>query len=226
MNELHLHPRVLQQGLSEKRAREIFEAARARLVPFRGHSIYSAAALLDWDHRLPSKIFTLRLHVCYSADAEARLTQAFTRRVEEVTSRDLYPEFDVPDYAGLPADESYDVELTPDLKLDTIRLVSPWRREIAEEDAARAVGLVRASGKFEDVRGRETVETPGLVELEAVAWTPPCESGLPTWTLDVWWLTSFDGRLGRGWSFLVDLAASAPGQDPLLSAREFAVRAG
>ncbi len=224
MNELQLHPRVAQQGLSEKKAREIFETARARLIPFKGHEMHTAVALLDWDHRLPCKVFTLRIHVCYTPEAQARLNQAFERRAEEIAGRDLFPEFDVPDYAGLPADESYDVELTSELKLDAIRLVSPWRREIAEEDAARALDLVRASPKFVEVKVRQPPETPSMVELEAVAWTPPCESGLNTWTLDVWWLTSFDGRLGKGWSFLVDLSATEG--DPMLAAREFAVRAG
>jgi hypothetical protein len=223
MDDLHLHPRVLQQGLTEKKVREIFSAARAQLVPFRGHQTHAAIGLMDWDHRIPSKIFTLRIHVCYTQEARARFLQALDRRLEEIAGRDLFPEFDVPDYAGLPADESYDVELSPELKLDTIRLVSPWRREIAEEDASRAVELVRASSKFQEVKEREPAETPGLVELEAVAWTAPCESGLSAWTLDVWWLTSFDGRLGRGWSFLVDLAPGVT--DPLLAAREFAVRA-
>jgi hypothetical protein len=224
MDELHLHPRVVQQGIPRERAKALLDEARAKLVPFRGQTHHAIVALVDWDHRLPSKVFTLRIHVCYTPEAEARLSQAFVRRVEEVAARDLFPEFDVPDYAGLPADESYDVELSGELKLDTIRLVSPWRREIAEEDAAKAVSLVRASKKFQEVRTTAPVETPGLVELEAVAWTPPCESGLDHWTLDVWWLTSFDGRLGRGWSFLVD--PGHPETEALLAAREFAVRAG
>jgi hypothetical protein len=42
------------------------------------------------------------------------------------------------------------------------------------------------------------------------------------WTVDVWWLTAFDGRHGRGWSFLVELEASGR----VLSHREFAVRTG
>jgi hypothetical protein len=196
MEELHLHPRVAQQGLGDPQAKALFETARERLVPFRGHDVYATMALLDWDHRLPTKVFTLHVHVCYTPEAWARLRHAFERRGEEVAGRDLYPEFDVPDYGGLPADESYDLELSGDakegMKGDAIRLVSPWRREIGEDDAAKAVALVRASDKFREVRERAPAETPGLVELEAVAWTPPCESGLDAWTLDVWWLTSFD----------------------------------
>ena len=224
MDSLYLHPRVRQQGLSELKARELFDSARQKLVPFRGQTMHATVALLDWDHRLPSKVFTLRVHVCYNDEARGRFAHAFERRSEEIAGKDLFPEFDVPDYAGLPADESYDIELTPELKLDAIRLVSPWRREIGEEAAARAVELVRASPQFVDVRDRATQETPGVIELEAVAWTPPCESGLDHWTLDVWWLTSFDGRMGRGWSFLVDLGREVG--DPVLTAREFAVRAG
>ena len=186
--------------------------------------MHAAVALLDWDHRLPCKVFTLRINVCYTAEAKGRLLQALERRVQEVAARNLFPEFDVPDYAGLPADESYDIELSSELKLDAIKLVSPWRREIAEDDSARAVQIVRASPKFTDVQAKEPPETPGMVELEAVAWTPPCESGLASWTLDVWWLTSFDGRMGRGWSFLVDFGVTS--DDPVIAAREFAVRAG
>jgi hypothetical protein len=40
----------------------------------------------------------------------------------------------------------------------------------------------------------------------------------------VWWLTSFDGRVGKGWSFLVDLGPKAV--DPVVASREFTVRAG
>ena len=224
MDSLHLHPRVRQQELSHQQAQALFETAKSKLVPFRGQTMHATVALLDWDHRIPSKVFTLHIHVCYTDEARARLAHAFERRSEEIAARDLFPEFDVPDYAGLPADESYDIELTPDLKLDAIRLVSPWRREIGEEHAARAVDLVRASPQFQEAKTRTTQETPGTIELEAVAWTPPCESGLDQWTLDVWWLTSFDGRMGKGWSFLVDLGRESG--DPVMTAREFAVRAG
>jgi hypothetical protein len=220
---LHLHPRVEQQGLSAETMRELLSVALAKLVPFRDHAVDSTFALLDWDHRLPSKALTVRLHVLYDAGARERFRQALQRRQDEIQARNRYPEFDVPDYSGLPSDEAYDVELSSELTVEAIRLVSPWRREVAAEDAAAAVGAVRRSPQFDDLQRAVGARAPGLGDLEAVAWTPPCESGLTGWTLDVWWLISFDGRVGRGWSFLVEVDAPEP---PVRAAREFNIRAG
>jgi hypothetical protein len=186
--------------------------------------VHSSVAVLDWDHRLPSKQLTMRLHLFYDAAARGRFDQALERRREEIKARDLYPEFDVPDFAGLPADEAYDIELTLGLDIEAMRLTSPWRREVAEDDATAAIEAVRGSSLFADVKQQEVGRAPGLGDLEAVAWTPPCESGQKCWTLDVWWLTSFDGRIGRGWSFLVDPAATGDGR--VVASREFTVRAG
>jgi hypothetical protein len=52
-------------------------------------------------------------------------------------------------------------------------------------------------------------------------WTPPCESGHAHWTLDVWYLLAFDGRVGSGRSLLVDL-----GERQVIRVRDFSVRAG
>ncbi len=192
-----------------------------RLQPFRGRPVHSVVATLDWDHRLPSKTLTLRLHVCYDAPARQRFEQALRRRRDEIAERDRFPEFDVPDFGGLPADESYDVDLTADLGIEAMRLVSPWRREVAEEDSERAVLAVRNSSQFADAKRAEPMRPANLGDLEAVAWTPPCESNHAAWTIDVWWLTSFDGRIGKGWSFLVDVGGTA-----VIAAREFTIRAG
>lgn len=222
--ELLVHPRVAQQNIADGDARRVLSAALPRITPFRDHAVHSVIATLDWDHRLPSKNLTLRLHVCYDAEARARFEKALARRKEEIKQRDLFPEFDVPDYAGLPADETYDVELTAELGIEGMRLTSPWRREVAEDDAGRAVVAVRGSMQFADVRRNDPSRPANLGDLEAVAWTPPCESGQQRWTLDVWWLTSFDGRVGKGWSFLVDLAEAQERQ--VVASREFTIRAG
>jgi hypothetical protein len=224
VTELQIHPRVVQQGVARAAAQAAFEAALPRVQPFQQRAMHSVIGVLDWDHRLPSKQLTLRLHVCYDAESRTRFDQALERRSEEIAARDLYPEFDVPDFAGLPADESYDVELTGELDIDAMRLTSPWRRDIAEEDAQKAIDAVRASPVFADVKKQEAGRPPALGDLEAVAWTPPCESGQSRWTLDVWWLTAFDGRIGRGWSFLVDTDGGL--DEPVLASREFTVRAG
>ena len=156
--------------------------------------------------------------------AQSLFDQAIARRRDEIKQRDLYPEFDVPDFAGLPADESYDVELTGQLDVEAMHLTSPWRRDVADEDANAAIEAVRDSAVFAEVQKQESGRSSALGDLEAVAWTPPCESGQTRWTLDVWWLTAFDGRIGRGWSFLVD--PTAADGERVLASREFTVRAG
>jgi len=224
VNGLHIHPRIEQQGVGREAANGVFETALPRLQPFREHQVHAVVGVLDWDHRLPSKQLTLRLHVCYDEAAQQRFDQALQRRRDEIKARDVFPEFDVPDFAGLPADEAYDVELTAQLEVEAMRLTSPWRRDVADEDATAAIEAVRSSAVFEDIKQQEAGRPPALGDLEAVAWTPPCESGQKGWTLDVWWLTAFDGRIGRGWSFLVDV--SAPEPDRVVDSREFTVRAG
>ena len=225
VTELSVHPRVAQQGVAGDKVQAVFETALPRVQPFREHAVHSVVGVLDWDHRLPSKQLTMRLHVLYDEGGRGRFDQALARRREEITARDLYPEFDVPDFAGLPADEAYDVELTLTLDIEAMRLTSPWRREVAEEDAAAAIAAVRASPVFADVKQQEVGRSAALGDLEAVAWTPPCESGQMRWTLDVWWLTAFDGRIGRGWSFLVDPSGGGE-SERVLASREFTVRAG
>jgi hypothetical protein len=224
VSELQIHARVAQQGITRERADSVLAEAEPRIQPFRERALHGIIGLLDWDHRLPSKALVLRLHAFYDAAAQGRFEQALARRREEIAARDLYPEFDVPDFAGLPADEAYDVELTADLQIEAMRLVSPWRRDVADEDAAAAIEAVRISEVFADVKRQEQGRSPSLGDLEAVAWTPPCESGQGRWTLDVWWLTAFDGRIGRGWSFLVDPGAGDGRR--VLASREFTVRAG
>jgi hypothetical protein len=221
---LFVHPRISYQNLDGAEQIRALAQSLPEFVPFRGRTAAGVVAILDWDHRLPSRSLVLRLHLCYSAASEAHIRQLMAVRTEQLQARDLFPEFDVPDYAGLPGDEIYECELRPDLGLIECRLVSPWRREIAPEDAAPAVAAVRRSAVFAKARQEHKGRAANLGDLEAVAWTPPCESGYERWTLDVWWLTAFDGRIGKGWSFLVDLTKK-PGER-VVAHREFAVRAG
>jgi hypothetical protein len=93
---------------------------------------------------------------------------------------------------------------------------------VAPEEGERACAAVRLSQQFADIRKTALGRSASLGDLEAVAWTPPCETTLASWTLDVWWLTAFDGRMGRGWSFLVDVTA----EPQVVAAREFNIRAG
>jgi hypothetical protein len=219
-----VHPRVAQQGLGEDReARERLYANLPRLVPFQGKRPQQIIALLDWDHRLPSRHLLLRLHAFYDTKSIARFEMYFGMRLEEIRRRNLYPEFDVPDLSDLPSDESYEAELSLELAVESMKLVSAWRRRVKPEVAQAAIEAVRTSTAFAEIQASTPDRAQYLGDLEPVAWMPPCESGHVRWTVDVWWLTSFDGRIGRGWSFLVDPEAAA---DPVVTHREFSIRQG
>ena len=222
--QLRLHPRIAQQRQVQLdgESRERLAMSLPPLVPFRGRTLHGVVGVLDWDHHLPSRKFTLRLHTFYNASSLAHFELAFKERLSEIKRKDIFPEFDVPDFADLPGDESYDVDLTEALTVESMRLVSPWRRQLPDEIGDTAVATVRNSPQFAQARAGYPSRPLHLGDLEAVGWTPPCESGQPQWTVDVWWLTAFDGRHGRGWSFLVDI--EAPGK--VVSHREFAVRTG
>ena len=220
--EIRLHPRVAYQGLfgetSEDAAR--IAAGMPALTAFR-HSYAGAITIVDWDHRLPSQQLVLRVLGYYSEETLEAGLEAFDDRLEHVAERDRYPEFDVPDFDGLPADEAYECELAPDGKVGRCRLTSAWRRTIANRDASAAVAAVQSSPEYKQLVASSPQRPGYLGDLEAVSWTPPCESDHERWTLDVWYLLAFDGRLGSGRSFLVDLDTTA-----VVSIRDFSVRTG
>lgn len=219
--ELRLHPRVAYQGFfcHEGAAAEL-AADLPPMPPFRS-SYAGAIAILDWDHRLPSSVLALRIYAYYDDDTLAAGNEAFDDRLEIIGQSDRYPEFDVPDFEHLGADEAYEIELSPAGEIGRCRLTSSWRREIKRSDGNSAVTLVRRSDQFADLEASYPDRPPNLGDLEAVSWTPPCESQLPMWTLDVWYLLQFDGRMGSGRSFLVDLETHK-----VAAVRDFSVRAG
>jgi hypothetical protein len=102
-----------------------------------------------------------------------------------------------------------------------LRLTSSWRRDVAESDAHAAVEIARRSAEFKKIRLETAGRPPHLGDLEAVGWCPPCESDQAAWTLDVWYLTAFDGMVGKGRSLLVELDSRK-----VIATREFTVRTG
>jgi hypothetical protein len=218
---LMLHPRVAYQGLQrDEAARERIAAALPPFVPFRGE-YHSMLAILDWDHRLPSRGLVLRINGFYSADAAAAGRASMDQRLAEIDSRDRFPEFDVPDFEGLIADEAYEAAVTLDGVVSEWRFTSTWRRDVTPQDGKVAVETARRSDAFKLVRSEAVGRPPHLGDLEAVGWCPPCESQHPRWTMDVWYLTSFDGQVGKGRSLLVDT-----GERRVVAVRDFAIRAG
>lgn len=221
LRTLRLHPRVAYQGFfSDDEGKSKLVANIPELVPFH-QSYHAGIAIVDWDHRLPSKQLTLRLYLYYDEWTFAEGESAFDQRLEDIGARDRFPEFDVPDFGELPADEVYEAEVATTGEVAQCRLTSPWRREVAPGEGQAAVAVARGSDEFEKIASAAMDRPRHLGDLEAVSWTPPCESGHERWTLDVWYLLAFDGRVGSGRSLLVDLA-----DKQVIRVRDFSVRAG
>lgn len=223
LSALKKHPRIVHQSFVSTDA----QLARLRqslphLIPFGAESFHGFLPLLDWDHRLPSRSAILRIYAFYSdLTYRAGLAELGTR-TEQITAQDKFPEFDVPDFAGLTADEAYEGELDPETgQVAQLRLVSSWRREISHGDARVSVQVARRSDEFKDLAAKVRRRPDYLGDLEAVSWTPPCESAYGSWTIDVWYLTDLDAAVGKGRSFLVDLKAKK-----VVGVREFVVRSG
>lgn len=221
---MRLHPRVAYQGLYPRpQDRIVLVQSLPRLVPFRDGEYHAVIPVLDWDHRLPSKTLVLRIYAYYDALSLAAGEEAFDSRLEEIANRDKFPEFDVPDFGDLPASEAYQAEVSEAGVVLRCWLMSAWRRDVSDDVATTAVEVARSSQEFARIAA---TAPPGAADrphslggLEAVAWTPPCESGCPTWTVDVWYLLQFDGCIGTGRSLLVD-----PAKGQVIAVRDFSVR--
>jgi hypothetical protein len=221
-SEMRVHPRLVQQGLftkPEDAAR--IAAALPPLVAFDGAAYAGGVWVVDWDHRLPSRHVVLRLYAHYSQERRTELDTAYTARQKDLAAEDLFPEFDVSDFLGLPSDEAYEAEMDLGGSPSRLRLVSEWRREIQPGPAARAIEIVRESDPFRELRAQAKIRPAGLGDLEPAEWSPPCESGHVRWGVDVWYLLTFNGMVGEGRAFLVDLEERL-----VVRERDFQFRAG
>ncbi|MCC6747796.1 MAG: hypothetical protein IT371_09075 [Deltaproteobacteria bacterium] len=218
---LRRHPRVGFQGLASGEGQVARMAETLPLlVPFNQPSYFKLLPILDWDHRLPSRTGILRIYGYYS-EATLRLGEAeVAERQAQIRSLDKFPEFDVPDYAGISADESYEGEVDLTGAVARLRLASNWRREIGFGDSRAAVKAARRSEQFRELMNEVRGRPDYLGDLEAVSWTPPCETDYASWTIDVWYLMYLDAAVGKGRSFLVD-----PQARRVVGVREFVVRA-
>ena len=220
--ELRIHPRLVQQGLFTRiDARARIAAAIPPLIPFADADYAGGIWVVDWDHRIPSRHAVLRLYAYYTQERQRELEQAHAARLREIDAEDLFPEFDVSDFASLPADEAYEAETDLGGSPSRLRLVSEWRRQIQPNASSRAIDIVRASAPFRELRGQGRVRPAGLGDLEPAEWSPPCESGHVRWALDVWYLLTFNGMVGEGRAFLVDLV-----EKQVVRERDFQFRAG
>jgi hypothetical protein len=220
---LRRHPRIGHQKLVD--AEGMLDQLRGTLpyfVPFLADAYHGFLPVLDWDHRLPSRVVILRIYAYYSELTLGAGRAEFDARTDQIKTEDKFPEFDVPDYAGLTADEAYEGEVDCDTgQVVQVRLVSSWRREVSHSDARASVQVARKSEEFRSLSAKVRRRPDYLGDLEAVSWTPPCESAYNGWTIDVWYLTDLDAAIGKGRSFLVDLKAKR-----VVGVREFVVRSG
>ena len=218
-NTLRRHPRTVYQDMigNETELMQL-RCSLPYIVPFPDNEYHDVISILDWDHRLPSQAAVLHMYAYYSQKAYKAGEAAYTKRRREIEERDKFPEFDVPDFANLPADEFYESVVGKDGKITQVQLLSEWRRNIDPKDAFTALQAVRASEEFKKIS--ESVKRPDyLGDLEARSWTPPCEGPLDVWTVDVWYLMEYNGVVGKGLSFLVDVEHQDVG-----TVREFMIR--
>ena len=219
---LRRHPRVVHQELvaKEEQLHQLL-LSLPLLVPFGDVNYHELLAILDWDHRIPSTAAILRVFAFYSETTFTAGSSEFSARCELIERQDVFPEFDVSDFVGLTADEVYEAEVEDSGAVQQFRLTSNWRRDIDIESSRTAVNLVRQSEDFNQLLTTMKTRPEHLGDLEAVCWTPPCESAHPTWTIDVWFLTELNDSVGQGRSFLVDLEELR-----VIGVREFMVRSG
>ncbi|MFH1132492.1 MAG: hypothetical protein V1754_14240 [Pseudomonadota bacterium] len=216
------HPRVAYQQIAVgEEASQKLKNALPEFIPF-GYPRYKGLlAILDWDHRLPSQNAILRIYAYYTETTFHAGEAELAARNRQIELRDKFPEFDVPDFAGLTADEHYEGELSTSGELGEIRLISTWRRDIDHKESRVAIQVTRGSDEFRKI-SQESHDRPDyLGDLEAVNWTPPCESKHHTWTIDVWYLMELNAAEGRGHSFLVD-----PKSKTVVATRQFVVHSG
>lgn len=219
---LRRHPRITHQKMATTPEQlGLLRSSLPQFVPFEAPHYHGFVPVLDWDHKLPSRVAILRLYAYYTEMTFRAGEAEYRTRSEQIRSQDKYPEFDVPDFIGLTADEAYEGDVEPSGKVLQIRLVSAWRRDINHGDARVAVQVARRSEEFKQVASKAKRRPDYLGDLEAVSWTPPCESSYPKWTIDVWYLMDLDAAMGKGRSFLID-----PAIKQVVGVREFVVRSG
>jgi hypothetical protein len=166
--DLRVHPRLVQQGLFGRvDARQRIAAAIPPLIPFADAQYAGGIWIIDWDHRIPSRHAVLRLYAYYTPERQRELEAAHAARTREISGEDLFPEFDVSDYAALPADEAYEAETDLAGSPSRLRLVSEWRRRSSRTRRHAPSTSCARRRRFASYAGRVASAPPGLA-----TWSP------------------------------------------------------
>ena len=204
LQRLKVHVRVAQQGLAPAPdLRKRLAASLPELVAFGERRYAQAHALLDWDHRLPSDAVILRLYLSYTDREGSAIDSALRARDREIDAGNLYPEFDVPDYADIDASESYVAVMRPgNFEASDLRFFSDWRKSVQQPVVRDVLAAVRAHAGYE--RSMRERSHDNLGPPVVIGWTPPCLANSKHWAVEVWLLVDFDGHMGRAHVFMVD----------------------
>jgi hypothetical protein len=203
IDELKIHVRILDQGhVLEEAQRKRLADAVPDISAFDDHSFANVRAIFDWDHQIPSHFTLLRILCCYDEETTKRVDHAIAERDHMIETDNLYPEFDLPDYDDIEGNETYIAILRAGtLKLEDIRLISMWRRNVKAELAAAAITTVQQDARYQQASAAR--QAAGLGGPVVMGWAPPCLSTTEHWGIEVSLLTEFDGHRGRAWVFIV-----------------------
>jgi hypothetical protein len=209
LKNLKVHVRIGDQGNAPDDAmrRELIEAL-PDLSAFADNTFCGVRIILDWDHQIPSTFGLLRIMACYDDKTLERVDAVIADRDEEIGETNLYPEFDLPDYAEIEASENYVALLRPgSTKIEDFRFMSNWRKQVSAKVADAAVDTVRRADAYKKVVKNRSTE--GLGGPVVIGWAPPCLANAPQWAIEVWVLTEFDGQSGKARVFMVDIEEPA-----------------
>jgi len=202
---LKVHVRITDQAYApDAAARLRLAQVLPELSAFGDHQFEAVRAIFDWDHQLPSQYAILRILCCYDAQTRDRIDGRIAARDREIARDNLYPEFDLPDFADIEASETYLVVLRPgSSEVEDFRFVSPWRKHVEGGKADAAIRIVREADSYRRVAEART--TTGLGGPVVIGWAPPCLGDTESWAIEVWLLTEFDGQAGKARVFMVDI---------------------
>lgn len=204
-----LHPRIAQQTLwPEGQTGELLERLGPTLRAFPGRSYAGVRVVIDWDHQLPSQNISIRTYASYTAERLEQLDEEIAVLRESIKRDNLYPEFDLPDFNSISADEVYVQNFRVETETgifepEDVRFYSDWRRKVEPEVAQHVQAALEATESFQRAASNRK-EDNQFSQAILVGWTPPCAARSKHWALELWLVTHFQGRFGKARVFMVD----------------------
>jgi len=208
-----VHVRVLDQfGENEKmgastgplrHAQVYVEEFVHRLCPYPGKSYCHLQALIDWDHRIPSLNLIVRILACYDEISKLTLAKAIKDIELNIQSGNLFPEFDVPNYAPLVADEIYSSVLDANGENELeLQFTSDWRHQVDHKLGRKVVHAITQLDIYANAMAKRKREDLG--DPIIVGWMAPAIAHSLHWAVEVWLVTDFIGYRGKALVFFVD----------------------